>query len=253
MRPCTPAPDLGMAHLSLRFDAQPEHVAGYVAEVIDTEDVDVVTCTESKGRARAVRKRLGKSWRVQSRGEYLVCSRRAVLGRWHGWPARLRKAAGAGWHNRGGGDRAYAVLVSNLRHLCTGSRVRVMVAHTPSHVQVGARFRRLPARVNAWTKGLATWGRWIRHCARHHKRVVQVAAMDSNVENHLPHWRHLLEHELGLPSIWRHHRPKGGTHGHRLIDTAHTNARVTGQRLCRVRQPHDIDHGGIVFRLHLED
>jgi hypothetical protein len=183
-------------------------------------------------------------WRVQARGEYLIGTRRSKLSRWPAFPAaRLRTVKGAEWSNGPhAGTRRYAVLFANHRVRKTVRRLRLMVNHSPSDVQVGPKWRDLPDRVNPYQRGIHRWGRWIARTGRRAPRVVQVAGLDSNLEQHLEVWRDYLEEELGLRSVWHDQQPKAGTHGRRLIDAIHTNAEVVDADVVDIPRDHDLDH-----------
>lgn len=242
---------LRLAQISLRFDVPPAHVGIYIARAVSQLQLDGFTSTEGKGRVRAVRKALGRGWRVQARGEYLTGTRKAVIGRWWFLPfARRRIVEGADWSNGPrAGTRHFAVMFSNHRIKATGQRLRLMVAHTPSHVQVGGHWRKLPARVRPHKLGMRQWGHWI---AKPAPTVVQVASMDSNTEQHLEVWRDYLERELGLPSMWHDSRPGDGTLGARLVDTMHSNAAWSGQDVADLPRDHGLDHALAYGDLHPE-
>lgn len=233
--------DLKGAQISLRFDVEPTHVAAYIHEAVTKLELDFFLSTEGKGRVRAVRRALGRDWRVQARGEYLIGTRRAVLGRWLPFPLpRLRIVEGADWTNGPhAGTRHFAAMFSNFRIRATGQRLRLIVVHATSGVQVGSRWARLIRRVRPYQIGVHKLGDWL---AKPAPEVVQVIGMDSNLENHLEVWRDYLERELGLPSIWHFHRPVAGTHGRRLIDTMHSNVAVTDQGVSDLPRDHGLDH-----------
>lgn len=103
-----------------------------------------------------------------------------------------------------------------LRHLDTGKRIRVRVAHMPSSVQYGDGFRGRTPRVAAWVATLALWGRLARRDARKRPRQAQINVADWNVNLHRRHWRVLIGRALGqrCPSPL----PREGSHHKRLID-----------------------------------
>lgn len=240
-----------VGHQSLKWSAHPAVVAAYLLRLVTLEQLDLLTCTEGKGRAKAVRKALGSDFRVISGGEFLIIYRRAALSRWLQWPlGRLRTVKGADWSNGPhAGTRRFQVLFANLRPHGVRRRLRVMVTHAPSHVQTGLVWRDLPDRVRPYRRGIAQLGEWI---ARPEDDVLQLVCMDSNLEQHHAKWRVFLENNLDhLMSVWHEDQPRAGTEGARLIDTAHTNAEVSGQRIVHdsdeLDRPHIIDHKAIVF------
>lgn len=248
--PAPPPAIVRCAHLSLKWSADPVAVGKYLADVVAAEHPDLINCTEAKGSATTVRRHLGPTWAVAARGEYLVCYRRAAISPWNGWPSRLRTASGASWSNGPhAGTRRFQVQFTNLRHRASGKRLRVMVLHAPSHVQTGGTWRKLPARVNPYQRGIHMVGRWVAKVRG--RGVTQLLTMDSNLEQHLSVWRDYLEEQTGLPSIWHDTRPPEGTEGTRLIDTAHTNARVHNGRVLTVKRPSVFDHRGIGFDIEL--
>lgn len=239
------------AQISLKWSAPDEAVADYIETAVVTLDLDGFCSTEGKGKRRAVAKRLGRKWRVQSRGEFLIGTRRFTLSRWWTLPLpRYRVAPGADWSNGPhAGTRHFAAMFGNYRVRGAGRRLRVIVTHATSGVQVGGRWRPIPERVGPYKRGMAWLGNHVDRVpvGRHVVNVVQLVCMDSNLEQHLPVWRDYLERSLGLPSIFRHHQPGQGTEGHRLIDTAHTNAPVSGQRVVTLNRAPILDHDLIVF------
>lgn len=250
--------DLRIVHASLRFDADTGSVTDYLRRVVRYERPDVLTCTEAQQRhiVRDLRRTLGKNWRVTRKGEYLICWRRDTLAGIPTRPPRL-------WHLTHVAGfpewRQLRVGVRWLRHRHTGKRVRVMVGHCPAGVEFGdgwrsgrvvpAGERAVTARaVEASQRGLAAWGKRIHR--RLGRGVVQVAVMDSNLDQHRAAWRAYLTGALHAPSIWARDVPKRGSHGHRLIDTAHVaGATVSDPHVCNVAKPTCLDHTAIAFRL----
>jgi hypothetical protein len=246
----TVAEPFNVAHLSLWFGAQPSTVADYVAATIGTYDCRLVTCTEGKRYVRALRDTLGPEWRIQARGEHLVLSHKPTIKRYGVKPAREHLASRRAYYTRGGGGRRFRVMFADLR-IIDGPRLRVMVAHAPASVQDGKHWNHAhPDRVQASRQGFDRWGKWIRRWQPKHRDAVQLAAMDSNLDQRLGVWREYLTDQLSLPSIWEWNVPDEGTHGRRLIDTAHTNAVVSGALVSKVARPKVLDHDGIVFTLH---
>lgn len=230
------------AHLSGKFSANHRVFAGYVAEHATL--ADLITTTECKGMADAVRKALGPHWQVVQDGQYLICARRTVftIG------ARRSSSRLTTIYARALAWRDFYVMRRTLTHRLTGRQVLVTVSHTPSAVQSGAHWRvDNPRAVRAHRRGMTRWGQLLQraHQAKPHR--LRVAALDINVNLHMPVWRTYAETTLGLPSMWAHDRPDGGTHaGSRLIDTIHTDAPGLRGRLSPVAQPHLIDHHGVI-------
>lgn len=240
------------AHISLKWSAHPDDVADYIAHAVRRLGLEGFTSTEGKGRRRAVARKLGPEWRVQSRGEFLIGTRRKAFGRRPTLPLpRYRHAKGADWSNGPhAGPRRFAAMFGNYRDRATRRRVRVIVTHAPSHVQVGGVWRDLPHRVRPYQRGMAWLGGQVQKVG-HHRNVTQLVCMDSNLDQHLITWRTYLTGLLGLPSIYTTELPHEGTEGHRLIDTCHTNARVSNVRVVKLPRAKVLDHDLVTWDVGL--
>ena len=237
-----------IAHLSLHHAAKPRGVAAYVAGVVD-EGATLITTTETNGgMVRAIRLKLGPEWRITRQGEYAIAWDRSQWRESRAKIQHLRRityvhAGRDAWRDVYDGSR-------RLVHRETMRPVRVDVVHLPSAVQKGPHFRTDSAKqVRAWREGTHRLGR---RAAGRDPGLVQLLAMDTNVDYGHWIWRDRMTDRIGMPSIWQLTQPIRGTHrGGRLIDAEHTTAPTSRARLVRTPVPPDVDHHGIRFRLHL--
>jgi hypothetical protein len=239
-------------HHSLRFDADPETTAAFLVDVILSHNLKVYTTTESRSRrlVAALRRRLPAEYGVTRRFEYLVI--------WHcpsfrAHPLAVLAALDPRSFAMLGGRRMFRVARKRLTHVETGRRVRVEVAHAPSGVAAGPGVwsDEFPDRVRISKAGFARWGHRLDRYRRRHPDAVALAHMDSNLDQFRPQWRNLLTHMMGAtPSIYDLAGvPETGTHGDRLIDTAH----VAGVDVDRVgivtrSRPPKLDHRPVIYR-----
>lgn len=242
-----------VAHLSMFQGAPTADVADYVAAVIAHHTADIVTTTECRRKAKAIRAKLGDGFAVASIGEHCIIWRRARFSRWPGTITRSRAAYAVPWFTRGGSARTFRVLQRDLRDKATGHHIRVQTAHCPSHVEHGDQWRTDTAqrRVTSAREGFRQWGKWVRTASRRKPGLVHVLTMDANLDQRRDAWRTYLTDTLGLPSVWEDGRWPYGTHGNRVIDTAHSNAPTSRARRTPVPpRKYGVDHWGIVFDVH---
>ena len=228
------------AQASLKYSASPHVVATYLAELVATEKLDVVSTTEAQGRGkvRAVRRALGPKWRVRRRGEYLLAHRRRVFrGRGRARLVRLTRVHGDdAW-------RDLWIAAFPLTHVATGLPAEIEIGHAPAGVESGDEWSTdQPLQVKASKRGYAAWG-------RRPVEVVHIRALDSNLDQRRPRWRRFTRRMLRLPSVLGKRVMHRGTHGRRLIDTVHTNARDLSARVSKVNPPSPIDHRAVTYRL----
>lgn len=247
--------DLRVGHGSGKWSADKHDVAHYVAHEIHSRGLDLFGCTEAqqRGIVRAVRAALGPGFGVAKRGEYLAVWRRATVRRLVR-PARM-------WHLTAIPElvewREFRVGVFWFRHRPTATPVRLMVGHAPSGVQAGSDFRTdSPRQVEASRCGFAAWGRKIRRLANRRPGVLQLAVMDSNLDQRNDHWRQWLTGQLGAPSVYAGRVPNRGSHDVRLIDTGHicgAGARVTEAGVSAAERPPGYDHRAIWFTARIPE
>ena len=239
-------------HASLRFDADTDALAAYVARLVVVDDLGLLTTTESRSRAlvKKVRARLPKRYRVLRRHEYLFVwdtTRLSKAGR-----ARLIVLTPLRFWSMGSLSKRFLVGQLDLRARDSRERVRVQVGHAPSGVQGGtASWRRNPEqnRVLAARRGFVAWGERIAAA-----RGVVLAHMDANLDQRSPHWRGYLTHTLGAEAVWTGCLPPAGkgTHGSRVIDTAHVvGAPTRWPHLAETKRPEKVDHVAFVYNVDL--
>lgn len=234
-----------VAHLSGRYDVRPAVFAQYVATVA-AEGYDIITTTETnRAMLRAICRKLGKSWRVTRSGEYVIAWRRSTVTQGRRVPARRRVTRVhpiAAWRDVWTHSR-------RLVHRDTGQHLRIDVAHMPAGVESGDDFRvDQPEQVRAWKQGMNRLGR---RAGGRDVNLVQVLAMDANVDYHRRKWREEVGRRLGMPSCWDGRRPDRGSHHRRLIDVIHSTAPMTRAHLTSTPRPAGVDHHGIACRIHL--
>lgn len=243
------------AHLSLRYDAKPVSIGRYVASVA-REGVSVITMTElNRKMAKATRARLPHGWRLVRHGEYGFAWDTKVFRAGPGIIHRKRLT----YIHRNPRDAWRDVWVASRRlvHRETKTLLRFDVAHMPSMVEHGTKFRSevqprdklVGKQVRAWKRGMNKHG--LRAAGRP-DQLVQVLAMDANVNYHEERWRNEVRTRVGMPSVWDEHRPRGGTHGRRLIDVVHSTHELDKGNHVRTVRPADVDHGGIRYRVNLD-
>lgn len=237
--------------VSLRHDVAPALLANYCARVVCAHQLSAFTTTESRSRrlVRKLRRQLPEGWRVVRRHEYLLAWDTRVWGK-RSRP-KLRTLAGI-VYARG---RRFRMAELELRHRVAARRVRLQSAHAPASIGGGHTSWRSssPRRVRAAQAGWARWGRHNARLARRRPDRVVVSHMDANLDQRSAHWRSYLADELGAPSVYAEHRPRAGTHGTRLIDTAHVaGARATDPVVSKVDRPRGLDHAALVYLLGLE-
>ena len=243
---------LRFVHASLKHDADRDAVAAWLAALVAGRRLHVLTCTEAQqpGIRRVLARRLGRAYRVRRRGEYLIVTHRRTLRAASVprlWLLSTRAKNGLpGWRQ---------VRVAADTYRVAGRRLRIMVGHMPAGVESGDSWRAdrpSAAAVTCAQEGYSRWGARIRRGAR--RGVVQVAALDANLDQRRDGWRRWVSTRLG-PSVWAGRVPDRGTHGHRLIDTAHiTGARVVaaGIPAANADRPRRLDHAAIAYVIELD-
>jgi hypothetical protein len=223
------ADPLEHAHTSSRFDRSPASLAA-LAHQLRARGPDVLTVTEvdNPRRARALR---ASGWVVyRPPGTDVALS----------WPRSRWRAAGARPGVLGNGLGAGWVVLDRRapRAGLRGepSRILVTLAHLPSHVEYGDRWRTGEPRVGLWRTAVRRWGHQVAAvAARRHPDLVLVVA-DWNIDVRRPVWRStVLRHFPGLRRTWDVGAlPRAGTHaGRRLIDATLTNGRGRARLLPR--------------------
>lgn len=237
-------------HWSLRFDADPDLVARALVKWIRAERLTLATTTESRSRAlvRALRRRLPDDYSVVLRFEYLIIWHRPTYrSHWLAWLAVLDPRSWAML----GGRRQFRVARKRFTHRATGTRVPVDVGHCPSGVDGG------PGhwsdahhdRVVIATRGFDKWGRRSRRYQRRHPHGALCLHMDSNLNQHAPAWRDFLNRRLAATSVYDLAGvPAHGSHGPRLIDTAHVLGLLVGRaQVFLGPRPRKLDHRPITY------
>lgn len=120
----------------------------------------------------------------------------------------------------GGGRTAPThAAVCPLEHITTGEVVVFIVCHMPTRNTALRRF--------AWRRTAAGLRRLVRRIRRRHPHARVQLALDTNVELRTHDGaalvRSQLAQPLGLANGWRTMPPKGGTHGHGVIDCVLTD------------------------------
>lgn len=242
-------------HASSKWSAPTWAVTRYVTALIATHGLDLVTTTECRSpvKVAALRAALGRRWAVRRKGEYVVCWRRSVFkARRRSRLIRMTRVY-SGLHQW----RDAYVAVFYLTHRPSGRFVRVEPAHLPAGVESGDQYRATRAAALAVAASRAALHRWGVRNDRTPEGVVLINAFDGNLDQSRPPWLAYMQSTLGLSSIWAGRVPEQGTHGRRLIDTVHTNARVVDAEVStvprpRVRHPsRRLDHVAIVYTLDL--
>lgn len=237
-------------HWSLRFDADPDQVADALVDLITREQLALLTTTESRNRGllRALRDRLPDGYAAVRRFEYLIIWHRPTYR--SSWLAALAVLDPRGWPMLGG-RRLFRVARKRFRHRATGTRTRAEVGHAPSGVDAGPGHwsPHHHDRVTIANHGFDRWGRRSRRYQRRHRDGALFLHMDSNLNQHASAWRAYLTKRLGAASIYvLAGVPEHGTHGDRLIDTAH----VCGVRVGRAvvwlgKRPRKLDHRPVIY------
>lgn len=205
------------AHVSGHWSARARTNARHIAGVVEDLELDEFRGTEMQwpGTLRAVRKAL-PGWAVSRRGEYLIGFREAAFEPVA--PMELRRLTStpriALW-------RQLWVAHRVAIHIASGRRYRAEVGHCPAGVESGDRWKPGPQAVTA-RDGIAKWGRrgWRWHAVNPERRTL-VRSLDSNLDQRRGVWLVWLTATLGGASIWPGRMPDRGSHGFRLIDTAH--------------------------------
>lgn len=238
------------AHWSLRFDAEPDLVARALVKLIRAEGLTLLTTTESRDRAlvRALRRRLPAGYGVVLRFEYLIIWHRPTY-RSH-WLAALAVLDPRSWPMLGG-RRLFRVARKRFTHRETGTRMRAEVGHAPSGVDGGpGHFATAHHdRVVIANDGFARWGRRARRYQRRHPRGALCLHMDSNLNQHAEQWRAFLTKRLAAASVYDLAGvPAHGSHGDRLIDTAHVVGLLVGHAVVYLGpRPHKLDHAPVTY------
>lgn len=233
-------------HVSLRFNANYEGEAAYVAE--EAQGHNVLTCTEvySARLVELIRDALGPDWKVYHRGEYLY----GLLSREVSKQGRLTvRRMTRVWS---GADAWRDLWVARMPVKTSSSgRTVVRVVHNASGVEQGADYARAREGTETWRK-VRVNSRGIRRVGRRIRLDLLVPgtkcslAGDLNTNQRDPRWRRRTARAVGLPSAWAL-RDVGGTHPndrpHRGIDTIHAKG-IT--RFYRGDEPpEDVDHWSI--------
>ena len=243
---------LRVGHLSGKWSADKHDVAGYIAHEVRSRNLDICTTTEAQQWfiVETVKDALGPGFGVVKRREYLVVYRKATVRRALR-PTRILRLSNVRnfpqW-------RQLWVGVFWFRVRATGTLSKVMVGHMPAGVQSGRAWRTdSPLAVAASTQGSATWGRRIARLRSRRPNVLQIATMDSNLDQKDAHWRGWLSDQLHAASVWQGRVPHEGSHVDRLIDTAHVSGASTiDTGVSRAPRPAGYDHRGIWFTLRLK-
>lgn len=260
---------LRITHASGRYDVPPEKMADYLARLARHQDAHILTATECRSAklTSAVKKKLGKRWKVARYHEYLICWRtdkaKGI------WPGKTVTLCPKPYWMMGSRSRKFLIGTRILTLTGPGSegrRLRVDVGHAPSGVDGGNgnfRAKALPGRVQSSNSGYTAWGKRIAAFAKKHPDAVQVATMDCNLDQHKTRWRSWLTTKMKARSIYAgagtsgsKNVPSQGTHGKRLIDTAHVKENSTVNVVDRwvvtkVARPKGVDHRPITFILEV--
>jgi hypothetical protein len=210
--PVSPPSPVDHVHSSSRYNRSPASLAASIARLSPSADLMTLTEVARHARTRVVRRARGfTSYRPGGTDVAIM------------WRSTWKRLAASSL-KLAPGQRAGLVLLQRP----DGLRVLVSLAHLPSHVQYGDRWRpTVPNRLHTWRTAVRSWSRQIAAArARWHPDLVIVTA-DWNVDLRRSHWRRVVTgafHALHL--TWRPPFPRGGTHaGRRIIDGTLTNAR----------------------------
>ena len=229
-------------HVSGKFSIDADVFGRHLRTLARRHNADVLTTTESKGKKRAVR-RHNPEFRVAARGEYLVMWRKGALK--SRTRARLRRITVTKWTRLFPSWRDTRLMTKGLK-VDRRHKLRISVGHLPAGVQDGATWKRGPVADKASATSRTALRKWGRLLAR--GRYTQDACGDFNLDQRRNQWREYAEQQLGAPSIWTGRRTPHGTHGSRLIDTAHVRgARITGAHVDVGALPAALDHRAIVY------
>lgn len=172
---------------------------------------DVVTWTEVRERARALRR---PGWRA-----YAPTGRTDVAVSWRAdqWRPLARRTF---WL----APRTTVVVV-----VLQGATQRVLatVGHLPSHVEYGDTWRRgVAAKVDAWQQAATNWRPALRHLRQRWRPDVVIVAADWNTDVRRPSWRARVNAAFPRMRLtWRQPLPDRGTHrGGRIIDATLTRS-----------------------------
>jgi hypothetical protein len=210
----------------------------------ERHDVDLVTWTEIRERAKTLRR--VPAWRTFAptrRTDVAISWRRGIWHVVHRRPFLLTRRT---WDAPNGRRPIYGALAVLDRG---PTRVLVTVGHMPSHVEYGDDFRvGFPDRVGAWVDALDRWSRRIATARRHWRPDVVLVVADWNTDVRRATWRtRLLDAFPQLSLTWKRPLPDRGTHrGRRLIDATLTNARGRAHLLRRTTAS---DHRPYIERL----
>jgi translation initiation factor IF-1 len=234
-------------HTSQRFDRAIPLLARDIAR--DVRRADLVTVTEVQERRRArVLYRHRPAWGVATDGRTDL----GIMWRRDRWRLVGRYV----WHLAPGypdvfGTWALAVrLVPRAPYV--GPETFVSVAHLPSAVQDGDRWRRASRRVAAWSAAVAAWHGRVRAARiRWHPGAVLTVA-DWNVDLRRPVWRRTVRAAFPAERLtWRRPFPARGTHaGGRIIDGTLTTESGRARLLPRTAAS---DHRAYRETLTLDD
>lgn len=202
-------------HLSLRYDADLEAQAAYVAREAKGHNLLTTTEVYDPELARLIRGKLGAAWTVRRAGEYLV----AVLHAEVVFDSELTvRRITRMWDGNDAWRDAYLASV-RVRERASGRKHRVRVCHNASGVEAGGVYRRAGKGSDDWRKvevnrraGRAIGAR-VRADRLRTPRVNQVVCGDFNTNQRNAEWRKRTRRQLGLPTIWDpKHGVDGGTH-----------------------------------------
>lgn len=100
----------------------------------------------------------------------------------------------------------------------SGPRVFLSVAHLPSGVQNGDKFKN-NAQSAAWKSAVNGWHTHWNEIRKAKSPAVGMLTADWNIDFHMKTWRDYVQDVFpSLNLTWKNNMPNGGTHGKRLID-----------------------------------
>lgn len=232
-------------HGSLKHDAAPALVAGWLAETLTEVKATSLTTTESQNPLLVKRLRVElPAWHFTRRGEFILGVLLTALRPLDWWPPKIVTLTDTPglpeWRETRLARRWYVGR--------DGSFVQLLATHYPAGVENGDHYRRDAASqpaVKASRAALAATGRVL--AAGQRPGRTQILGADYNLDQRRPPWREHTREHLGARGLWDEVKPTRGTHGSRLIDGVHVKGgRITGGRVLTGSRPKGIDHAPVL-------
>lgn len=215
-------------HSSSKVDRSPKSLAEQVKRATHSDrDANLLTFTEvqTKERAGAL---TTDGWGVYAPHTETDCAvmwDKDEFGKHHAHTNVL----GSKTFIDGNGNKKQVICATVVLDHITGRRLWVSVAHLPSSVQEGDHFSKAQTdadRVACWKSAVDDWKQTRKNQKDKYDVDTSMHVADWNVNLHMSEWRTEVDNRLSpdyFQGTWGHDRPKGGTHGDRLIDATWTN------------------------------